>query len=216
MNFATNNPNALAQAAESLTQDLKDCEALGGKGVIFHLGSHKGRGLSEVIDQIVHTLSNLHFSSVTGEVLESVPWIVIENSAGMGGSIGSKFAELGQIVRQLPSDRVKVCLDTQHAFAAGYAIHTQGGLDETLQEFEREIGLDRLVVLHCNDSKIVFGGGVDRHENIGDGQIGTEGLRRIVQHPKLQNLPFLLEVPGVDHRGPDKDNVDRLRGLSQT
>lgn len=213
MNFATTNPASLAQSRASLEADLADCAALGGKGVIFHLGSHKGRGLAEVIEQIVFTLSQFHLEGGKRKALQRRPWIVIENSAGMGGSIGSRFDELGTIVRQLPRDQVKICLDTQHAFAAGYPVHTHWGLDQTLADFDREIGLDRLVALHSNDSKIPLGGGVDRHANIGDGFIGHEGLRGIVQHPKLQGLPFLLEVPGVDHSGPDKDNVDRLRSL---
>ena len=210
MNFATDNPVALAQAEQALAADLVDCAALGGQGVIFHLGSHTGRGLDQVIDQIVHTLTKLAKNGPPNTL------IVIENSAGMGGSIGSKFEELGQIVRQLPKDQVKICLDTQHAFAAGYPVHEPAGLDQFLAEFDQLIGLDRLVVLHMNDSKIVLGGGVDRHANIGEGLIGEQGVRVITHHPKLQNLPFLLEVPGVDHTGPDKANVDRLRLIVQS
>lgn len=209
MNFATASPDALKRSIASLIADLGDCVRLGGKGVIFHLGSHGGRGLAEVTEQIVRSLNEV-VAETPAETL-----VILENSAGMGGSIGSKFEELALIVSRLPKERVKVCLDTQHAFAAGYPIYTEQGLAKTLTEFDHRIGLDRLVVLHCNDSKIPFGGGVDRHENIGDGLIGRDGLKGIVQHPKLQGLPFLLEVPGLDHSGPDKDNVDRLKALTE-
>ena len=218
MNFATANPVALAQAEQALAADLTDCAALGGKGVIFHLGSFRSaqaeagtnhdRSSDQVIEQIVQTLT---------KVAETAPpeaLIVVENSAGMGGSIGSTVEELGEIVRQLPEKRVKICLDTQHLFAAGYPVHKPAGLDAMIDDFDREIGRARLVVLHMNDSKIPLSGGVDRHENIGAGLIGETGVRIITHHPALQDLPFLLEVPGVDHTGPDKDNVDRLRHIA--
>lgn len=210
MNFATENSAALEQARQSLSQDLADCAALGGKGVIFHLGSHRGRGLAEVVSQIVTSLG-----PIAGSAPASV-LTVIENSAGMGGSIGSKLEELGEITKQLPKDRVKVCLDTQHLFAAGYPIHESAGLDRFVADFDAKVGLDRLVAVHCNDSKIVLGGGVDRHENIGDGLIGESGIQTITHHAAFQNLPFLLEVPGVDHTLPDKDNVGRLRRIAQS
>ena len=221
MNFATDKPVALEQARQSLTQDLADCAALGGKGVIFHLGSHRGRGVEQVIEQIIQTLGAIaeSTSEVNGYHLRGEngqPWIVIENSAGMGGSIGSKLEELGQIVKRLPEDRAKVCLDTQHLFAAGYPIHEEKGMARFIEDFDREVGLARLVALHCNDSKIAFGGGVDRHANISEGEIGEAGIQVITHHAKLQNLPFLLEVPGVDHAGPDKANVDRLRRIAQS
>lgn len=211
-NFATANNDALKRSMASLIADLTDCARLGGRGVIFHLGSHQGRGVDGIVDQVVASLKYVIDASPS----ESL--VVIENSAGMGGSVGSKFEELGRITEPLvdyAASRVFVCLDTQHTFAAGYPVHTKDGLDQTLEDFDRQIGLDRLAVLHMNDSKIPLGGGVDRHENLGEGQIGYEGMRVITQHPKLQNLPFLLEVPGQNHSGPDKDNVDRLKGLIQ-
>lgn len=231
MNFGSSNPTALRQSIDTLVLEIEDARRLGAQGVIFHLGSHTGRGFDVIFDQVVAGLAEAvertpagppvggHLTSDTfqvsrGEVSEA-PWIVIENSAGMGGSIGSKFAELGRIVRRLPADRVKVCLDIQHIFAAGYPVHTKVGLAETLAEFDREIGLDRLVVLHANDSKVPLAGGRDRHENIGDGAIGDAGWRVMTHHPVLKKRPFLLEVPGFDGHGPDKPNVDRLRALAE-
>jgi deoxyribonuclease-4 len=151
-----------------------------------------------------------------GKVVENTPddaWMILENAAGMGGAIGSKFAELGTIIRESGSDRVKVCLDTQHAFAAGNDVRTRPGLDKMLEEFDRDVGLERLVAIHANDSKIALGGGVDRHENIGDGHIGGAGFENLLSHPALAEIPFLLEVPGIEDKGPDKENVEVLKSM---
>ncbi len=131
----------------------------------------------------------------------------------MGGSIGSDFAELGAIIRSVGDERLKVCLDTCHTLAAGYEIRNQSGLDSTMEEFDREVGLDRLVAVHANDSKVDLNGGKDRHENIGQGFIGEDGFTAILGHPAFANLPLLLEVPGFDKNGPDRQNVDILREI---
>jgi apurinic endonuclease APN1 len=142
--------------------------------------------------------------------------LILENAAGMGGAIGSKFAELGTIIREVGSDRVKVCLDTQHSFAAGHDVKTRPGLDKMLEEFDRDVGLDRLIAIHANDSKCPLGGGIDRHENIGDGHIGLDGFENLLTHPALAEIPFLLEVPGFDDQGPDKKNVEILKSLRES
>jgi deoxyribonuclease-4 len=131
----------------------------------------------------------------------------------MGGSVGSHFAELGAIIRQVGDKRVKVCLDTQHAYAMGYELTTQEGLEAALAEFKREVGLNRLVAVHANDSKVPLGGVRDRHENIGEGLIGREGFRLIMSHPAFAKIPFILEVPGFGKQGPDKQNLDILKDI---
>lgn len=207
VNLATADPTLLARSVGSLKFSLKLCSRIGAAGVIFHIGSHKGAGFKAALVQIVDSV---------GAVLGAVPddaQLILENSAGMGGSVGSKFAELGAIMRRVDSPRVKVCLDTQHCYAAGYDVASREGLDATISEFEREVGLDTLVAVHANDSKIPLGGGVDRHENIGEGQIGRDGFLAIMRHPALRAVPFLLEVPGSERKGPDKENVDILREL---
>jgi deoxyribonuclease-4 len=108
---------------------------------------------------------------------------------------------------------VKVCIDTCHAFAMGYDIATIEGCQLAMAEFEREIGLDRLVAVHANDSKMPLGGIRDRHENIGDGHIGAEGFKAVMSHPAVAGIPFLLEVPGIDGKGPDAENVSRLKRI---
>jgi deoxyribonuclease-4 len=209
INLATTDQTMLLRSTSSLKSALTSCSNLGIKGVIFHLGSHKGQGLDAVFAQIC---------KATQEVLEATPddtWFILENSAGAGGNIGSRFPDLGRIIREVGSDRVKVCLDTQHAYAAGYDLSSAEGLELAMTEFEQEIGFDRLVAVHANDSKVELGSGRDRHENIGEGHIGIEGFRRILHHRAFGDVPLLLEVPGFgpDANGPDKQNVDMLKQL---
>jgi deoxyribonuclease-4 len=208
INLATTDTVMLTRSTSSLKSSLNTCAQLGIKGVVFHLGSHKGQGLDSVFDQICRACL---------EVLEASPsdaWLILENSAGAGGNIGSQFYDLGRIIRQVGSERVKVCLDTQHCYAAGYDVATAEGLEATMSEFEQEVGFDKLVAVHANDSKVELGAGRDRHENIGDGLIGIDGFRRILGHRAFQDVPFLLEVPGFgEAKGPDAPNIDLLKKL---
>ena len=200
----------LGKSVTSLIAHMGAAHAIGAAGVIFHGGSHKGVGFDGVFEQTVIALKEVLASS-SGDV-----WLIIENSAGMGSHIGSSFREIGRILREIESPQLKACLDTQHSFAAGYNIADRNGLDDAMGEFEEEIGLSRLVAVHSNDSKIELGGGVDRHENIGDGHIGITGFEGIIAHPAFRDVPFLLEVPGVDGSGPDKYNLDLLKQIRST
>jgi deoxyribonuclease-4 len=207
INLATESPEQLTKSTDALTGDLKLASAIGAKGVIFHIGSHKGVGFEQVLPQIADALRT---------VLADTPddaWIILENSAGMGGSVGSKLTELAAILRAVASPQLKVCLDTEHAYAAGYNLADAKALDKVMQEFDSEIGLDNLVAVHANDSKIALGGGVDRHDNIGEGHIGRAGFETIMAHQAFRNVPFLLEVPGFEKQGPDKPNVDLLKEI---
>ncbi len=207
MNFGTDNPELLKKSQEALIAEMNSASLIGARGVIFHLGSHKGAGFEARVGQVIDQCR---------QVLDSTPddaWLILENAAGQGGAIGSKFAELGRIAQESGSDRVKICFDTQHTFAAGYDVKTREGLDATMAEFDTEIGLDRLAAVHANDSKIDLGGGRDRHENIGEGFIGRDGFENLLSHAAFADVPFLLEVPGFDDSGPDKANVDILKEL---
>src|SRR3990170_1713046 len=209
INLATESPEQLDRSTEALCGDLRLAFAIGAKGVIFHVGSHKGAGFKQALPQIARALK---------QVLKDTPddaWVILENSAGMGGSVGSKLGELGAIMQAVGSPRLKVCLDTEHAYAAGYNVAEPDGLDEAVAEFERQIGLSELVAVHANDSKIPLGGGVDRHDNIGEGHIGRAGFEVIMAHPAFREVPFLLEVPGFEKEGPDKPNVDILKEIRE-
>jgi deoxyribonuclease-4 len=207
INLAASDPSMLLRSTSNLRSAMYTCGQLGIRGVIFHIGSHKGTGLDAVFDQICAACT---------EVLDNSPeevLLVLENSAGAGGNIGSKWADLGRIIRQVGSDRVRVCIDTQHSYAAGYDLSSAEGLDLAMQEFQREVGWDRIAAVHANDSKSALGSGLDRHQNIGQGEIGRDGIRRILAHPAFADVPFLLEVPGMDGGGPDKANLDILKEL---
>ncbi|MDP2735066.1 MAG: deoxyribonuclease IV, partial [bacterium] len=122
----------------------------------------------------------------------------------------SDFAEIGTVVKALNSPRVAVCLDTAHAFESGYDFRTRKGLDQALKEFDRHIGLEKLVGIHANDSKTALGSNRDRHENIGKGEIGMAGFKNIVNHPDLKDLPFIIETPP----GSDSDDIATLRSIA--
>ncbi|MBI3743329.1 MAG: deoxyribonuclease IV [Chloroflexi bacterium] len=207
INLGSPNPELRAKGVQSLIGYQQVAATLDGAGTIFHVGSHKGHGFETIVPQVVKHLT---------EVLEAAPpgpSLIIENSAGMGNSIGASFAEIGTLIKALGSDRVKVCLDTQHSFANGYNVATKVGLNAAMDEFDREIGLKKLVAVHANDSKCPLLGGLDRHANIGEGHIGLAGFENIMRHPAFKDVPFLLEVPGFDNNGPDKKNVDILKSM---
>jgi deoxyribonuclease-4 len=135
--------------------------------------------------------------------------------AGMGQHIGAKFEELGRILEGVGSSRLRVCLDTQHCFAAGYDLTNRDGIESMIAEFDRDVGVANLVAVHANDSKRVCGSGVDRHDNIGEGFIGEDGFAAIMENPAFRDVPFLLEVPGFEGKGPDRQNIDLLKSLRQ-
>jgi deoxyribonuclease-4 len=141
------------------------------------------------------------------------PCLCLENMAGMGQHIGARFAELGDIVQAVASPRLRICLDTQHSFAAGYDLTTPEGVDRMMTEFDRDIGLEQLAAVHANDSRQPCGSGVDRHDNIGEGSIGEAGFEAIMAHPAFRDLPFFLEVPGFEGKGPDQRNIDLLKEI---
>ena len=197
----------LQKSIDCLVSNMSAAGEIGAEGVIFHGGSHKGKGFDAVLNQAANCLT---------QVLEKSPdnvWLCLENSAGMGAHIGSSFREIGRILRVVDHPNLKVCLDTEHCFAAGYNLAVPEELDKVIAEFDSEIGLDKLVAVHANDAKVELGSGVDRHENIGEGYIGISGFESILGNTAFKNVPFFLEVPGFDGNGPDKENLDRLKTI---
>jgi deoxyribonuclease-4 len=146
------------------------------------------------------------------------PRLVLENGAGGGGAVGITVEELAQIAeaiaaRGVPADRVGFCLDTAHLWGAGHAISDPQVVDALVERFRAEIGLDRLAMIHLNDSKAPLGSRTDRHEHLGAGQIGPVGLAHLLRHPSLADVPFYLETPGMD-AGYDRVNLQRARDLA--
>lgn len=206
-NLAAEDPEKLRKGIESLKSYMDLAAGIDAGGVIFHTGSHKGVGFETVLPQVVASLRE-----VLGDAPEG-PYLCLENSAGAGNSIGRDFAELAAILDEVDDDRLRICLDTCHLFAAGYDVTTTEALDTLFDEFDRVVGKEKLVAIHANDSKKPIGSALDRHENIGEGCIGIEGWRAIANHPRLQDLPLYLEVPGFEGDGPDKRNVEIMKSL---
>ena len=186
MNLCTADPDARDFAAEVLCDDLRRMAALPGQFYNFHPGSHVGQGAEAGIGYIAAALRKALEPGYPVTVL-------LETMAGKGSEIGGRFEELKAIIDAVGSDNVGVCLDTCHVYDAGYDI--VGDLDGVLGEFDRVVGLDRLCALHLNDSKNPFASHKDRHECIGQGSLGIETFRAIVNHPKLAGKPMILETP---------------------
>ena len=203
-NLASSDHGLRAKSVESLAAYLRLGQLIGVAGVVTHLGSGTD-GERAVCLALRRALI---------EVASDVA-ILLETSAGAGSSIGSNFESLGRIIAGLDfSPRVQVCLDTAHVFAAGYDVSSAEGLERTLSLFAERVGLDRLTLVHINDSKSAIGSRVDRHENIGQGRIGLEAFVRILHHPELKCLPFITEVPGLAGEGPGRKDVSLLKRLA--
>jgi deoxyribonuclease-4 len=205
VNLASPDPLVYCRSAGALAHSLRGMDALGGLGVITHIGSTQGKPWRDARARITRALGAALAES-------SRAMILLEGSAG--GSIGGRFEELHEILDAAGSSRrLGVCLDTAHLFASGWDIRTPAGVTRMVEAFDRTVGLRHLRVLHLNDSKTTLGSRLDRHENIGEGQIGRAGFRAVFGHPALRDLPGLIETPGFDHTGPDRQNLNTLKRL---
>ena len=209
INLGTPNAANLEKGIDSLVNYMRLAADIGADGVIVHPGSHGGKGYDAAFPQAVDAINRVLEQSPEG------PLLTLENMAGMGQHIGAKFEELGRILNEVGSPRVGICLDTQHSFAAGYDLTSETGINAMIEEFDREIGLKNLVAVHANDSKRPLGSGVDRHDNIGEGFIGVDGFETIMGNPAFHQIPFFLEVPGAEGKGPDTQNVEILKDIRQ-
>ena len=209
INLGTPNEDSLKKGIDSLIKYMNLAADIGAAGVIFHPGSHGGRGYEAVLPQTVDAIKTVLDASPDG------PCLAVENMAGMGQHIGARFDELGGILKMVDSPRLKICLDTQHAFAAGYDLTNPQGIKAMLDELDAGPGSANVAAVHANDSKRVCGSGVDRHDNIGDGFIGEEGFAAIMGDPAFAEVPFFLEVPGFEGKGPDQRNIDILKKIRE-
>jgi deoxyribonuclease IV len=181
--------------------------AIEADGVVFHIGSHLGAGMDVGLDRVVEAMKE-----VLGHTSETT-WLLMENSAGAGGTIGRSVEELAVVFDRLERHpRLGLCLDSCHLYVSGCDVTDEAALDGVLDELDREIGLDRLRALHVNDSKAPLGSNLDRHDNVGEGLMG-EQLGVFLGHPKLQGLPAILEVPGADGHGPDASQIKATKKL---
>ncbi len=216
VNLASDKESLVEKSIKTLKYDLRLDAAIGGGGVVVHLGSHQGRGWEASRDQLVVSLQ---------QILQDTPeksQFLIENSAGQKGKIGSDLEEIHWLLSQVDSKRLGWCFDTCHAFTAGYSLgekqqqspqkkrnQRQGTLVEEIERLEL---WSSLKCVHVNDSKGSFGSGQDKHANLGEGELEPEDLRYLLNRPQLEKVPLILEVPGQEGF-PDRENVERLKDL---
>lgn len=208
INLAGDDPKMRQRSESTLAGYLRAADELGINGVIFHTGSHKGAGFDSRLPQILE-----HLKNVLERANPKQAKLLIENNAGLGGCVGARFEEIATMLAGLDDQRVSVCFDTCHAFASGYDERDPASVKKTIDELDRVVGLERVDVVHCNDSVTGLGSNRDRHANIGHGQIGEQGFRALLHEPRLAKVPFILEVPG-DGGGPDAQQVEVLRRLA--
>ncbi|MCX7855070.1 MAG: deoxyribonuclease IV [Anaerolineae bacterium] len=212
LNPAAPDEDLWRRSLETLIIELERCEALDIPYLVLHPGSHMGAGEEEGLRRVARALGELHAATRGFRAR-----ILLETTAGQGTNLGYRFEQLAWLIENTPEgERLGVCLDTCHAFAAGYELRTPEGYEATLQEFDRIIGLSRLMAVHLNDSKNGLGSRVDRHEHIGKGVLGLETFRRVVNDPRLAALPGLLETPKSDDLHEDIENLAVLRSLIGT
>ncbi len=211
INLGSAKPDLLQKSIASLKYDLQVADLIGAKGVIVHLGSHMGRGFAAVKEQLVSSIKTILQAD------QSRSQLIIENSAGQQGKLCSQLSEIKAIFDAVDSSQLMWCLDTCHAFNAGYSIGSASGKrlnqNDIVNEATRTDLVGRLVCLHVNDSRDEFDSGHDRHANLGEGKMGLKLLAGYVNHPKLKHLPLIIETPGFDKSGPDKQNLDILKSL---
>jgi deoxyribonuclease IV len=207
VNLAAPDDAIYQKSVDTMRSTVDAAGSIGADGVVFHVGSHLGAGFEAGLERVVPALQ---------QVLERTnerTWVLMENAAGTGGTIGRSVDELAVIFDALDKhERLGLCLDSCHWYASGVDVTDQAALDAALEEVDERIGLDRVRALHANDSKAPLGSNRDRHDNIGEGLMG-EGLGVFLAHPRLQKLPAVLEVPGKDGHGPNAEEVQKLRDL---
>ncbi|MBS3786858.1 deoxyribonuclease IV [Candidatus Bipolaricaulota bacterium] len=215
LNLASPKDDLWKKSKKGLVEEIRRADLLGIQAVNTHIGAHTGSGMESGINRLVAALKEIESTDV---FQNSEVNILLENTAGGGTKLGSDFSELGDVLDALNySNRYGVCIDTCHGFAAGYDFATETGLEETLEEFDHEVGLDELKLIHLNDSVGDLGSRKDRHAHIGRGKIGDEGFVAVVNNPNLRELPFILETPKekLDGKEADRVNLDKVMNMRE-
>ncbi|HET6315634.1 MAG TPA: deoxyribonuclease IV [Chloroflexota bacterium] len=208
INLAADEGPLRERSIDSVTASAQWADRVGLAGVVVHVGSGHGQTIADAERQVASALE---------QVLRGVGScsILLENSAGSGETLGARFEQIGSVFDRLGRDaRLGLCLDTAHTFASGYDLRRDDEIQRAVDEVERFIGLDRLRLIHANDSKADLGSAVDRHENIGFGLLGEEAFVKMLGHAALKHVPWVLEVPGMDDKGPDLPNLETLKRLA--
>jgi deoxyribonuclease-4 len=211
INLAATNPKFLANSIRALSEELTRADQLALPFLVLHPGAHLGAGEEAGLEKIVTSIN-----AVFRRIPRVKTRIALETTAGQGSCLGHRFEQIAYIIENVREpERLCVCLDTAHVFAAGYDIGNQAGVKETFREFDRLIGLERLAAIHVNDSKTVRGSRVDRHQHIGKGQIGLDAFRFIMSDRRLRKIPKVLETPKGKEMREDVENLKRLLRLGR-
>lgn len=209
INLCATNPAILKKSRDALIDELSRCETLGLRGLIIHPGSHLGKGEVEGIQRIAESINFAHAATQ-----RFATFTVLESTAGQGTAVGYRFSHLRNIFDQVEeNNRMAMCIDTCHLFAAGYPIATENGWEDMMRECETTVGLNRIVAVHVNDSKRELGSRVDRHEHIGKGKIGLSAFAFLMNDPRLRDVPKILETEKSDDMHEDVENMAILRSL---
>jgi deoxyribonuclease-4 len=209
INLAATNPQFHANSMRSLSEELTRAHQLDLPFLVLHPGAHLGRGEEIGLNTIVASIDK-----VLAKIPKVKTRIALETTAGQGSCLGHTFEQIAYLIENVREpERLCVCLDTAHVFAAGYDIETEAGVRRTFAKFDRAIGLERLVALHLNDSKTARGSRVDRHEHIGKGRIGLDAFRFIMRARRFRKIPKVLETPKAKDMREDVENLRTLRGL---
>ena len=209
INLAATNPQFHANSLRSLSEELIRADQLKLPFLVLHPGAHLGAGEEAGLEKIIESIDH-----VFSRIPKIKTRIALETTAGQGSCLGSKFEHLAYIISRVREpERLCVCLDTAHIFAAGYDIGSESAVRKTFREFDRVILRDRLVAIHVNDSKTACGSRVDRHEHIGRGKIGLEAFRIIMRDHRFRKIPKVLETPKGKDLREDVENLKTLRGL---
>ncbi|MCX5668490.1 MAG: deoxyribonuclease IV [Candidatus Omnitrophica bacterium] len=207
INLATPIDGLYKKSIIAYIEDIARADVLGAEYVVTHLGSHVGTGEDKGIRRFSVALNQI----INKAGIKTI--ILLENTAGSGSCIGYRFEHIKRIINALDHpERVGVCLDTAHTFESGYDIKTKAGLEKTLKEFDKLIGLDKIRVVHFNDSLSTVGSHVDRHQHIGKGNIGLAAMKRIINHPGLRGAAFIMETPKKTDKD-DRRNIKIAYGL---
>jgi len=207
-NLASPKSDIYNKSIADLTTELDRCEQLGIPYLVTHLGHHLGDGIAGGRARVIRAINTALKESDNSVML------LLENTAGEKNSVGSSFEHIRGIMDGLENqNRIGVCFDTCHAFAAGYELRTESGIRETLLQFDEQIGINNLKIIHLNDTKGDLGSGLDRHEHIGMGFIGEDGFRLLLHHPDFAALPLVCETP-IDNRRDDAGNIAKVRELA--
>jgi deoxyribonuclease-4 len=208
-NLASPKNEIYEKSVQTLTTELDRCGVLGIPFLVTHLGHHLGDGIAGGRARVIRAI-NIALAASDNSVM-----LLLENTAGEKNSVGSSFEHIHGIIEGLDKqERVGVCFDTCHAFAAGYDLRTENGIADTLAQFDEQVGTKTIKIVHTNDTKGDRGSGLDRHEHIGMGFIGEDGFRYILHHPVFRDLYLICETP-VDERRDDAGNIAKVRELAR-